>query len=131
MALAEKTDLQTIDLTVAAADAVKSLLEKRELDGYSLRVFVQGGGCSGFQYGMALEGTIREQDTVIEEHGVKVVIDEVSVEYMRGASIDYIEDVMGSGFKIDNPNAVSACGCGSSFETKDSSGNPSSCGGCG
>ena len=78
MALAEKTDLQTIDLTVAAADAVKSLLEKRELDGYSLRVFVQGGGCSGFQYGMALEGTIREQDTVIEEHGVKVVIDEVS-----------------------------------------------------
>jgi iron-sulfur cluster assembly protein len=131
MALAEKTDLQTIDLTVAAADAVKSLLEKRELDGYSLRVFVQGGGCSGFQYGMALEGTIREQDTVIEEHGVKVVIDEVSVEYMRGASIDYIEDVMGSGFKIDNPNAVSACGCGSSFETKDNSGNPSSCGGCG
>jgi iron-sulfur cluster assembly protein len=131
MALAEKTDLQTIDLTVAAAEAVKNLLEKRELDGYSLRVFVQGGGCSGFQYGMALEGTIREQDTVIEEHGVKVVIDEVSVEYMRGASIDYIEDVMGSGFKIDNPNAVSACGCGSSFETKEGSGTPSSCGGCG
>jgi iron-sulfur cluster assembly protein len=131
MALAEKTDLQTIDMTVAAADAVKNLLEKRELDGYSLRVFVQGGGCSGFQYGMALEGTIREQDTVIEEHGVKVVMDEVSVEYMRGASIDYIEDVMGSGFKIDNPNAVSACGCGSSFETKDSGGTPSSCGGCG
>ena len=78
-----------------------------------------------------LENNIREQDTVIEEHGVKVVIDEVSIGYMQGASIDYVEDVMGSGFKIDNPNAMSSCGCGNSFEAKDGGGSPSSCGGCG
>ena len=129
MTLIEKT--QAVNLTVAAANAVNDLLEKRNLDGYALRVFVQGGGCSGFQYGMALEGKIRDQDTVVEVHGVKVVIDEVSIEYMRGASIDYIEDVMGSGFKIDNPNAMSSCGCGDSFQAKDGSGTPSSCGGCG
>jgi iron-sulfur cluster assembly accessory protein len=133
MALAEKVEVKTVDLTSAAATAVQDLLEKRELVDYALRVFVQGGGCSGFQYGMALEGKIRAEDTVIEQHGVKVVIDEVSIGYMRGASIDYVEDVMGSGFKIDNPNAMAACGCGTSFQTEDGSGNPASCGsgGCG
>jgi iron-sulfur cluster assembly protein len=131
MTLAEGTEIKTINLTFEAADAVKNLLEKRNLDGYALRVFVQGGGCSGFQYGMALENKFREQDTVVEAHGVQVVIDEVSIQYMRGASIDYIEDVMGSGFKIDNPNAIASCGCGSSFQTKDDSGNPNNCGGCG
>ena len=131
MALAEGTEIKTLDLTVAAADAVKNLLKKRDLDGYALRVFVQGGGCSGFQYGMALEGNIREQDTVLEDHGVKVIIDEISIEYMRGASIDYVEDVLGSGFKIDYPNAASSGGCGSSFQNKDGGGNPSNCSGCG
>jgi iron-sulfur cluster assembly accessory protein len=131
MAFTEGTEVKAIDLTYAAAEAVKNLLEKRELDGYALRVFVQGGGCSGFQYGMALEGTIREQDTVVEEHGVKVVIDEISIDYMQGASIDYIEDPMGSGFKIENPNAVPSCGCGSSFQSKDGNGASGSCGGCG
>ncbi len=131
MTVVEKTEVQTVDITQAAAEAVKELLKKRELENYALRVFVQGGGCSGFQYGMALEGNIREQDTVVKMHGVEVVVDEVSIEYMRGASIDYIEDVMGSGFKIDNPNALSSCGCGSSFESKDGSGTPSSCSGCG
>jgi len=131
MTLAETTEVKTIDLTAAAAEAVKHLLEKRELVDYALRVFVQGGGCSGFQYGMALENNIREQDKVFEDHGVKVVIDEVSIDYMNGASIDYVEDVMESGFKIDNPNAMAACGCGNSFETKEEAGSPSSCGGCG
>jgi iron-sulfur cluster assembly accessory protein len=131
MTIADTTEVKTLNLTAAAADAVKGLLEKRNLEGYALRVFVQGGGCSGFQYGMALENKFRDQDTVIEEHGVKIVIDEVSIDYMRGASIDYIEDIMGSGFKIDNPNALSSCGCGNSFEAKDGSGTPSSCGGCG
>jgi iron-sulfur cluster assembly protein len=132
MTLVEGTGIKTIELSTAAAEAVKDLLTKRDLEGYALRVFVQGGGCSGFQYGMALEGNVRDEDTVVEEHGVKVVIDEVSIEYMRGASIDYIEDIMGSGFKIDNPNATASCGCGSSFQTKEGSGNPSSCGsGCG
>ena len=131
MVLAEQTDVKELDLTLAAADAVKELLKKRDLDGYALRIFVQGGGCSGFQYGMALEANIREEDTVVEQHGVQVVVDEVSIQYMRGASIDYIEDVMGSGFKIDNPNAMASCGCGSSFQAKDGSGTPNSCSGCG
>ncbi|KPL06584.1 hypothetical protein AMJ86_07990, partial [bacterium SM23_57] len=78
MALIEGTEIKTLNLTPTAAEAVKNLLDKRNLEGYALRVFVQGGGCSGFQYGMALEGKIREQDTVVEEHGIHVVIDEVS-----------------------------------------------------
>ena len=130
MALAEQTTTETVSLTSAAADAVRDLLAKRELDGYALRVYVQGGGCSGFQYGMALEANIRDQDKVFESHGVKVVIDEVSINYMNGASIDYVEDIMGSGFKIDNPNAMASCGCGSSFQAKDGSGTPSSCSTC-
>lgn len=118
--LTNETQTETITLTPAAAEAVRGLLEKRDLQGYALRVFVQGGGCSGFQYGMALEGNIREQDTTVEVDGIKVVVDEVSIDYLRGASIDYVDSVMGSGFKIENPNAVSSCGCGSSFRTKDS-----------
>jgi iron-sulfur cluster assembly protein len=126
--LHEQTQTDFITLTPAAADAVRGLLEKRNLEGYALRVFISGGGCSGFQYGMALEANIREQDLVAEFDGVKVVVDEVSIEYMRGASVDYVEGVMGSGFKIENPNAVSSCGCGSSFRTKD--GDAASGGGC-
>jgi iron-sulfur cluster assembly protein len=126
--LHEQTQTEFITLTPAAADAVRGLLEKRNLEGYALRVFISGGGCSGFQYGMALEANIREQDLVAEFDGVKVVVDEVSIEYLRGASVDYVEGVMGSGFKIENPNAISSCGCGSSFRTKD--GEASSGGGC-
>lgn len=128
--LTNETQTETIALTPAAVEAVRSLLEKRNLQGYALRVFVQGGGCSGFQYGMALEGNIREQDTTMEVDGIKVVVDEVSIDYLRGASVDYVDSVMGSGFKIENPNAVSSCGCGSSFRAKDGS-DAASDGGCG
>ena len=120
--LAEQVQTEFITLTPAAAQAVKDLLEKRNLEGYALRVFVQGGGCSGFQYGMALENNIRDADLIAEFHNVQVVVDEISIDYLRGATVDYVEDVMGSGFKIENPNAVSACGCGSSFRTKNDSG---------
>jgi iron-sulfur cluster assembly accessory protein len=122
MTLTENTIVEVISLTPSAADAVRELFAKRELEGYALRVFVQGGGCSGFQYGMALENNIREQDTVVESHGVDVVVDEVSLQYIAGSTVDYVEDVMGSGFKVENPNAVAACGCGNSFQTKDSQG---------
>jgi iron-sulfur cluster assembly protein len=124
---------QLVELTASAAKAVQGLLEKRDLsaDDYALRVFVQGGGCSGFQYGMALEGQTRETDFQIEAHGIRVIVDEVSADYLRGARVDYVEDIMGSGFKIDNPNAVAACGCGSSFRTKDSGAAPASGGSCG
>src|SRR3990172_8440722 len=113
-------DIQTeeITLTPAAAEAVEGMLKQRNLEGYALRVFIAGGGCSGYQYGMALENNFRETDLVMEQHGVKLVCDDVSIDYLRGAKIDYVEDVMASGFKIDNPNAVSSCGCGNSFRTE-------------
>jgi iron-sulfur cluster assembly protein len=128
--LHEQTQTDFITLTPAAADAVRGLLEKRNLEGYALRVFISGGGCSGFQYGMALEANIREQDLVAEFDGVRVVVDEVSIDYLRGASVDYVEDVMGSGFKIENPNAMSSCGCGSSFRTKDGEESGGGCSSC-
>lgn len=128
MTVLEKTKIDEISLTPSAADAVRDLFAKRELEGYALRVFVQGGGCSGYQYGMALENNIREQDTIFESHGVNVVVDEVSIQHISGSTVDYVEDVMGSGFKVENPNAVSGCGCGSSFQTKDEGGSTG--GGC-
>jgi len=106
-----------LSITPAAAEAVRGLLRDRKVEGHALRVFVSGGGCSGQQYGMALEGNPRESDLQFEQHGVRVVVDEVSINYLRGANIDYVNDVMASGFKIDNPNATSACGCGHSFRT--------------
>ncbi len=128
--LTEQVQTNQINLTQTAAQAVQDLLDKRDLQGYALRVFISGGGCSGFQYGMALENNIREQDFTYEIHGVRLVIDEVSISYLNGATIDYVDDIMGSGFKIENPNAISTCGCGSSFRTKDDSGASSSAGGC-
>ena len=109
--------IKELALTAAAADAIRGLLEERKLEDHALRVFVTSGGCSGYQYGMALEPNVRETDLVVEEHGVRVVVDEVSINYLRGSNIDFVNDVMASGFKIDNPNATSACGCGSSFRT--------------
>jgi len=130
----EEIPLKTnsVELTESGAKAVMGLLEKRELSSadYGLRLFISGGGCSGFQYGMALEGEPRETDFEFAFHGVRVMVDEVSMDYLRGSRIDYVEDIMGSGFKIDNPNAVAACGCGSSFRTKDSGPAPEG-GGCG
>jgi iron-sulfur cluster assembly accessory protein len=128
--LMDEVTTQFISVTPAAADAVKELLSKRNLSGYALRVFVSGGGCSGYQYGMALENNIREQDLQADFHGVQVVVDEVSINYLRGAIVDYVDGLMGTGFKIENPNAVAACGCGSSFRTKDSGETDSSGGGC-
>ncbi|NJN44454.1 MAG: iron-sulfur cluster insertion protein ErpA [Anaerolineae bacterium] len=117
-----ETQEDVVTLTASGAKAVQGLLDKRNLSSteYALRVFIQGGGCSGFQYGMALEGQPRDTDYSFEHGGVRVVVDEVSMEYLSGAVIDYVDDIMGSGFKIENPNAVAACGCGSSFRTKDS-----------
>jgi iron-sulfur cluster assembly protein len=120
MVLVEDTQIdEAVVLTAAAATAVQDLLAKRNLEGYALRVFVSGGGCSGFQYGMALENNIRETDLLLEQHGVKLVVDEVSINYLAGATVDFVDEIMGSGFKIENPNAVATCGCGSSFRTKD------------
>lgn len=106
-----------VELSPSAVDRVRRLLDERQMGGHALRVFISGGGCSGLQYGMALEGQPRESDHRFAFDGIDVVIDPMSMEYLAGARIDYIEDVMGGGFKIDNPNAVSSCGCGHSFRT--------------
>jgi len=118
MDILQENQTTQITLTPAAAQAVKDLLEKRNLEGYALRVFVSGGGCSGFQYGMALENDIRETDILSEQFGIRLVVDEISINYLAGATIDYVDELMGSGFKIENPNAIASCGCGSSFRTK-------------
>ncbi|MBN2045152.1 MAG: iron-sulfur cluster assembly accessory protein [Anaerolineales bacterium] len=104
-----------ITLTEAAAEAVRELLEDRDLTGYGLRVFLSGGGCSGYQYGMSLDKDLIENDTVLEQHGVKLMIDDVSIQYLAGATVDFITNEYGSGFQINNPNPLpaSSCGCGS------------------
>lgn len=119
---------QILTITPAALHTIRTLLEQRNIPGYALRVFVSGGGCSGMQYGMAFEPAARDFDTVVEEDGVKLVIDAGSMMYLQGATIDYVDSLMGGGFRIDNPNAVSSCGCGNSFRTKD--GAEASAGGC-
>jgi len=135
--LTDEIYTETISITPAAAEAVKELLAKRDLTGFGLRIFISGGGCSGFQYGLALEDNIRENDITYNVHGVQVVVDEVSINYLQGANIDYVDELMGSGFKITNPNAVSTCGCGQSFRTQDESASASAteaaggCHGCG
>lgn len=121
------TQINNVILTETAAEAVTDLLSKKNLENHALRVFVQSGGCSGFQYGMALEGEPQASDFRTEQFGVQVVVDENSLEYLSGATIDYVEDIMGSGFKIENPNSVASCGCGNSFRTKDQRGKAASC----
>ncbi len=120
--------------TDSAARKVKNLIAEEGDDSLNLRVFISGGGCSGNQYGMTLENEVRPSDFIFEQHGVKLVMDDVSIDYMRGSVIDYVEDVMGSGFKIDNPQATATCGCGHSFQTGSGpsaeSGSPAAGGGC-
>lgn len=123
----KSTDKQTLlVVTPAAAATIKNLLIQREIPDHALRVFVSGGGCSGMQYGMAFESQINEHDTVVQVDDVKLVIDPTSLIYLEGATIDFVDSLMGGGFRIDNPNAVSSCGCGSSFKTKDSGDTASS-----
>src|SRR5437660_66074 len=109
-----------INLTDRAATEIKGLLEKQGKIDAMLRVFVSGGGCSGFNYGMSLEDAPMDGDSELEINGVKVVIDPRSAVYLEGAQVDYVDDnLLGSGFKIENPNAASSCGCGKSFTPKD------------
>ena len=131
--LANQTQTELITLTPSAVQAINELLEKRDLESYALRIFVSGGGCSGLQYGMALDNNIRTGDVTAEFDGVKVIIDEVSINYMRGSTVDYVDDLMTSGFKIDNPNATASCGCGDSFNTAsegNTQGGSSGCSSC-
>jgi len=114
---------KSIVLTSKARNHIASLLAERDMPNHGLRVFVSGGGCSGMQYGMAMEGKPREFDTIINNDGIKVFVDPTSLMYINGASIDYEESLMGGGFQIDNPQAVASCGCGHSFRTSSSQGS--------
>jgi iron-sulfur cluster assembly protein len=119
-----------LTVTPVALDKVRGLLAERNLPDFALRVFVQGGGCSGLSYGMAFEQNIYEGDNVVEVDGVRLVIDPTSLMYMRGSEIDFVDSLMGGGFAINNPNAVSSCGCGHSFRTGEEGAEESHGGGC-
>jgi iron-sulfur cluster insertion protein len=101
--------------TDSAAGKVRQLIEEEGNENLKLRVFVQGGGCSGFQYGFTFDEETNEDDTVMEKNGVQLLIDAMSYQYLVGAEIDYKEDLEGAQFVIKNPNASTSCGCGSSF----------------
>lgn len=118
-----------IILTDKAVSQLKELMAEQNKETAALRVWVAGGGCSGLSYGMALDdGEPEAADKVFEQDGLKIFVDPLSLQYMDGSSVDYVEDVLGGGFKIDNPNAVSTCGCGSSFQTANGEGGCGSCG---
>ncbi len=116
-----------VTVTEAAARKVVELREREAKADARLRLFVKSGGCSGFSYGLAFDDRINDGDLVEEHGGVGVVIDQFSQQYVNGAEIDYVDSLMGSGFAINNPNAVSSCACGSSFNTD---GSPAKAGGC-
>ena len=106
-----------VTLTEKAASKVKDALSKQSNKGAGLRLYVSGGGCSGFQYGLAFDDK-NDGDHVIESHGVILLVDEQSARYLDGSSVDYVESVMGEGFHVENPNATETCGCGHSFKPK-------------
>ncbi len=109
-----------ISLTPTAASKLQSLIEERGEPDSGLRIFVSGGGCSGMQYGMSIEKDIRENDEVLDSQGVKLIVDPNSLMYLAGSEVDYVDNMMGGGFAINNPNAVSTCGCGHSFRSDES-----------
>ena len=127
MAIETESTTTLVTITDKAAEKAKALLEAREITEGALRVFVAGGGCSGYQYGMALARSAEEDDIILTQLGVRIVIDPESAQYLNGAEIDYVEDVMKSGFSIFNPNATKGCACGSSFQTADGSGQARAC----
>ncbi len=116
-----------VNMTPTAVDKVRELLAQENDPGLALRVFVAGGGCSGLQYGMTLDEE-QEGDTVIPLSGIKILVDEMSMGYIDGSEIDYVDSLMGAGFTVNNPNAVSSCGCGHSFKTASGGGEAKSCG---
>lgn len=121
-------DSATVTLTGEAVSQLKSLLEKEANPKLGLRVFVSGGGCSGLQYGMAFDDNERPGDEIVEQDGVRILLDDFSLPYLRGSEIDYVDSLMGAGFTVHNPNAVRSCSCGHSFDAGDDAGTASACG---
>jgi iron-sulfur cluster assembly accessory protein len=115
MSTATQTEPSAVNLTESAARQIQEMLKSPENGGKFLRVYVEGGGCSGLQYGMVFDEK-RADDTTAEFFGVSVLVDSFSANYLRGATIDFSDALTGGGFKISNPNAKQSCGCGKSFE---------------
>jgi iron-sulfur cluster assembly protein len=112
------TPQAAITLTDEAAAKIGELLGEGDQEDQALRVAVRGGGCSGFQYALAFD-RVKEDDHVFEERGVSVVVDKVSMQFVFGSEVDYVDGLQGAGFQVNNPNVVAACGCGSSFQVKE------------
>lgn len=113
------TPENAIILTEKAAEKINELLGAQEgVAEQALRVAVRGGGCSGFQYALAFD-QVKEDDNVFTDRGVSVIVDKVSMQFVFGSTVDYVEGLQGAGFQVNNPNVVAACGCGSSFQVKD------------
>jgi len=108
-----------VTLSELAAVEVKTLMEQQDRSDLYLRIYVSGGGCSGLQYGMALDENVDPEDETFVVGSIPLVVDRVSLKYLTGSVVDYVTTDMGGGFKIENPNAVKSCGCGSSFSTDD------------
>ncbi len=111
------TPQAAISLTEGAATKIKELLGAQD-DGQALRVAVRGGGCSGFQYALAFD-QVKADDHVFEDRDVSVIVDKVSMQFVFGSEVDYVEGLQGAGFQVNNPNVVAACGCGSSFQVRE------------
>ena len=116
-----------VNLTDAAASKLRDLTKEETNPAIGLRVYVYSGGCSGYRYGMMLEDAPTADDRILEANGVKVYVDGNSVSLLQGSEIDYVDTLMGAGFTVNNPNAVTACGCGSSFRTADDAGQAKAC----
>ena len=115
MSVAESFNPASINLSARAVKKVRELVAEEENQALKLRVYITGGGCSGFQYGFTFDEVINEDDTTMTKNGVTLLIDAMSLQYLGGAEIDYKEDLQGAQFVIKNPNATTTCGCGSSF----------------
>jgi iron-sulfur cluster assembly accessory protein len=121
-------DTRLITLTDDAVGQLRTMIEKKGNPSLGLRVWVQPGGCSGFSYGMALDDAPLSDDVISEVEGLKVIVDSFSAGHLQGAKVDYIDSLMGAGFTVLNPNAVSSCGCGHSFESAQGGGDAHACG---
>jgi iron-sulfur cluster assembly protein len=123
----EQQPTTVVSLTDAAVMKLTELTREETNPAIGLRVYVYSGGCSGFRYGMMLEDAPTPEDRVMDVSGIKVYVDGQSVDLLSGSQIDYVDTLMGAGFTVNNPNAVAACGCGSSFRTADDGGSPKGC----
>lgn len=123
------TTLPTISISETGALKAQEILERSNKPGAGVRVFIKSGGCSGYQYGMAIDDRELEGDTIVMDRGIKLIVDRMSIELLQGSQVDYVENMMGGGFTVNNPNATSSCGCGHSFRTDGK--NAETGGGCG